>query len=214
MAWKATLWIMASYLIGSIPFGLLVSKVLYKRDLRSLGSGNIGATNVLRNFGVRPFVAVTMLDLGKGVAAVAVGKAFGLNPSLSLASGLAAIFGHNWSVYLKFTGGKGIATSGGVILAAYPWQVSLAVIGAFLLTVLISRIMSMGSIAAAFAFPATTIIFLAKNYSDKWYYWTYTIVAALASIFALYKHRDNLKRIINGDEPRIGKHRREERRGE
>jgi glycerol-3-phosphate acyltransferase PlsY len=205
LAWKAVLWIVASYFIGSIPFGLLLARALFKQDLRKMGSGNIGATNVLRNFGAPAFIAVTTLDLGKGVVSVLVGRLLGLNASLVLIAGLATIIGHNWSIYLKFKGGKGIATSGGVIVAAYPWQVSLAVVGIFLVVVLITRVMSLGSIAAAFAFPVSTVIFLASEYSDKWYYWTYTIVAVLGCVFAIYKHRDNIKRIIRGDEPKIGK---------
>ena len=141
MALKAVAWIIASYVIGSIPFGLIVSKLLFKQDLRKLGSGNIGATNVLRNFGAQPFIAVMMLDIGKGIAAVAIGRAMGLGPNLALLAGLASIIGHNWSVFLGFRGGKGIATSGGVIIAAYPWQVTLVVIGVFVLLVLVTRIM-------------------------------------------------------------------------
>ena len=200
MALEAVLWIAASYIIGSIPFGLVVSKLLFKQDLRKLGSGNIGATNVLRNFGVQPFIAVMMLDLGKGVAAVAIGRALGLGPTLSLVAGLAAIIGHNWSVFLKFKGGKGIATSGGVIIAAYPWQVIVVVIGVFVLLVLATRIMSVGSVAGAIAFPLSSLVFL---WGDKQTYWSYIVIAVLASAFAIYKHRENIKRLMKGEEPKI-----------
>ena len=200
LALEAVLWIAASYIIGSIPFGLVVSKLLFKQDLRKLGSGNIGATNVLRNFGVQPFIAVMMLDLGKGVAAVAIGRALGLGPTLSLVAGLAAIIGHNWSVFLKFKGGKGIATSGGVIIAAYPWQVIVVVIGVFVLLVLATRIMSVGSVAGAIAFPLSSLVFL---WGDKQTYWSYIVIAVLASAFAIYKHRENIKRLIKGEEPKV-----------
>ncbi len=200
MAWKAVLWVVASYLLGSIPFGLVVSGVIFKKDIRTLGSGNIGATNVLRNFGVQPFIAVTMLDMGKGVAAVVVGRALGLGPGLSLLAGLFSIVGHNWSIYLRFQGGKGIATSGGVIIAAYPWQVIVVVIGTFLLAVLVSRIMSVGSLTSALAFPLSTLIFLRHDLSG---YWPHLCVSVLASLFAFYRHRANIRRLLAGEEPRI-----------
>ena len=197
---KAVAWIIASYVIGSIPFGLIVSKLLFKQDLRKLGSGNIGATNVLRNFGAQPFIAVMMLDIGKGIAAVAIGRAMGLGPNLALLAGLASIIGHNWSVFLGFRGGKGIATSGGVIIAAYPWQVTLVVIGVFVLLVLVTRIMSIGSITAAVAFPISSVIFLWKDMGE---YWPYIVVAVLACALAVYKHRENIKRLMKGEEPKI-----------
>jgi glycerol-3-phosphate acyltransferase PlsY len=203
MAWKAVVWIAASYLIGSIPFGLLVSKTLYGQDLRRMGSGNIGATNVLRNYGAKPFIAVMILDMAKGFATVKIGEALGLNPTLALFAGMAAIIGHNWSVYLRFKGGKGIATSGGVIIAAYPWPVTVIVIGSFLVMVLITRIMSVGSITAALAFPISTAIVLAKDMGDRWYYWPYLLIALIACIFAVYKHRENIKRLLKGEEPKI-----------
>jgi glycerol-3-phosphate acyltransferase PlsY len=200
LALKAAAWILASYVIGSIPFGLVVSKLLFKQDLRKLGSGNIGATNVLRNFGVQPFIAVMLLDMAKGIAAVAIGRALGLGPTLSLVAGMASIIGHNWSVFLGFKGGKGIATSGGVIIAAYPWQVIVVVIGVFVLLVLVTRIMSVGSIAAAVAFPVAALVFLWGDMRD---YWAYIIIAILTCVFAIYKHRENIKRLMKGEEPKI-----------
>ena len=207
MAWKALLWIAASYLLGSVPFGLVVSKLVFRQDVRRLGSGNIGATNVLRNFGARAFMAVMIMDMAKGVAAVAVGRALGLGPALSLLAGLFSIVGHNWSLYLRFKGGKGIATSGGVIIAAYPWQVSVAVVGTFLVLVLLTRIMSVGSVAAALAFPVSTAFVLHGNLDM---FWPHLVVSCLASAFAVYKHRDNLRRLLAGEEPRIRMHRRAE----
>jgi acyl phosphate:glycerol-3-phosphate acyltransferase len=197
---KAVLWIIASYLIGSIPFGLVVSKGLYRQDLRKLGSGNIGATNVMRNFGVKPFVAVMILDMAKGLAAVKIASGIGLNPTIALLAGLAAIIGHNWSLYLKFKGGKGIATSGGVIIAAYPVAVSLAVVGMFVAIVLLTRIMSVASIAAALTFPiSTAIVFSSKLHN----FWPHLAVAIIASLFALYKHRENIGRLMKGEEPKV-----------
>ena len=202
MALEAVAWIAASYLIGSVHFGLLVSKFIFKQDLRKLGSGNIGATNVLRNFGVQPFIAVMLLDMAKGVAAVAIGRALGLGPTLSLLAGLASIIGHNWSIFLGFKGGKGIATSGGVIIAAYPWQVTVAVLGSFLIVVLITRIMSVASLSGALACPVSTAIVCWGDMGD---YWLHLVVGVLACAFAFYKHRDNIRRLFKGEEPRISR---------
>lgn len=211
MALKAVAWILASYVIGSVPFGLVVSKLLFKQDLRRLGSGNIGATNVLRNYGVKPFIAVMLLDMAKGVAAVAVGRALGLGPSLSLLAGLASIVGHNWSIFLGFKGGKGIATSGGVIIAAYPWQVTVAALGTFAVVVAITRIMSVASMSGAVAFPVASAVVL---WSDAGEYWPHMVVAALTCALAIYKHRENIRRLLGGEEPRIGRRRpREEEAG-
>ncbi|MEW6553009.1 MAG: glycerol-3-phosphate 1-O-acyltransferase PlsY [Actinomycetota bacterium] len=197
----AVAWIFASYVIGSIPFGLLVSIFLFKQDLRKLGSGNIGATNVLRNFGVRPFIAVMLLDMAKGVAAVAIGRALGLGPNLSLVAGLASIAGHNWSIFLKFKGGKGIATSGGVIIAAYPWQVTVVVLGVFVLLVLLTRIMSVASISAAVTFTVATFIV----FWGEWDKWPFLVIALVGSALAIYQHRENIKRLLKGEEPKIGR---------
>lgn len=198
----AVAWIFASYVIGSIPFGLLVSMLLYRQDLRKLGSGNIGATNVLRNYGVRPFIAVMLMDMAKGVAAVAIGRALGLGPNLSLLAGLASIIGHNWSIFLGFKGGKGIATSGGVIIAAYPWQVTVAVLGMFVVVVLLTRIMSVASMSAAVTFAVATFIAYWGRMDE---YWPFLVIAVLGSALAVYQHRENIKRLLKGEEPKIGK---------
>jgi glycerol-3-phosphate acyltransferase PlsY len=198
----AVAWIFASYVIGSIPFGLLVSMLLFKQDLRKLGSGNIGATNVLRNFGVQPFIAVMLLDMAKGVAAVAIGRALGLDPNLSLLAGLASIIGHNWSIFLGFKGGKGIATSGGVIIAAYPWQVTVAVLGMFVLVVLLTRIMSVASMSAAVTFTVATFIAFLGEWAEKW---AFMVIAVVGAALAIYQHRANIKRLLKGEEPKIVK---------
>jgi glycerol-3-phosphate acyltransferase PlsY len=108
--------------------------------------------------------------------------------------------GHMWSVFLRFKGGKGIATGGGVIIAGYPWQVTLIVIGSFLVMLLITRIMSVGSITGAIAFPVSSFIFLSGDLSRYWFHLT---VAVLGCAFAVYKHRDNIRRLIRGEEPKI-----------
>ncbi len=200
MAARIALWLAVSYVVGSIPFGLIFSLVLFREDIRRMGSGNIGATNVLRNFGPIPFVAVLALDMGKGVAAVLGGRALGLDPAWALLAGLCSIAGHNWSVFLRFKGGKGIATSGGVVLAAYPPQVIAVVLGVFLLGVLSTRIMSVGSLAAAIAFPLASAVIM---WGDRASRWPHMAVAGVAAALAIYRHRENIRRLLEGREPRI-----------
>ncbi len=127
-------WLPVSYLLGSVPTGLIVSRLIYRSDLRKLGSGNIGATNVMRNFGVQPFIGVLAIDMLKGALAVRVAMALVMDRPLVMLAGLLAIVGHNWCIWLKFAGGKGIATTGGVIIAAFPFEVIVAVIGVFLIS--------------------------------------------------------------------------------
>lgn len=165
-----------------------------------MGSGNIGATNVLRNFGPLPFAVVLALDMGKGAAAVLGGRALGLDPSWALLAGLLSVAGHNWSVFLRFKGGKGIATSGGVVLAAYPPQVIAVVLGVFALGVLLTRIMSVGSLSAAVAFPLASVLFL---WGERAARWPHMAVAAVAAVLAVYRHRENIRRLMEGKEPRV-----------
>jgi glycerol-3-phosphate acyltransferase PlsY len=197
---KAYWWLPVSYLIGSVPTGLIVAKAIYHSDLRKLGSGNIGATNVMRNFGVQPFLGVLAIDMLKGVLAVQGAEALGLSRPLVLLAGLLSIVGHNWCIWLRFSGGKGIATSGGVIIAAFPWQVIAVVIGVFLVVVAASRIMSAGSLSAAAAFPLSVAIYYRGSMGAEWSALAFSLVTAA---FAFYRHRDNIRRLMRGEEPRI-----------
>jgi glycerol-3-phosphate acyltransferase PlsY len=194
------LWLIAAYLIGSIPTGLIVSRLIYHADLRKLGSGNIGATNIMRNFGFEPFLGVLILDMSKGVIAVMVAKALGLSQPWVMLSGLLAIVGHNWCVWLKFSGGKGIATSAGVIIAAFPWPVILAVACAFFLLVLTTRIMSLGSLAGAAAFPVATYVYYRGDLGANW---AMLVFALIAAAFAFWRHSENIKRLLKGEEPKL-----------
>jgi acyl phosphate:glycerol-3-phosphate acyltransferase len=194
------LWLIASYLVGSIPTGLIVSKAIYGVDLRKLGSGNIGATNIMRNFGFEPFLGVLILDMSKGVVAVLVARALGLSQPWVMACGLLSIVGHNWCIWLKFSGGKGIATSAGVILAAFPLPVIIATACAFFLLVLTTRIMSVSSLAAAAAFPVSTLVFYRGDLKENWAMLAFSLLAAA---FAFWRHRENIRRLLKGEEPRI-----------
>jgi len=190
-----------SYLLGSIPFGLLISRARGV-DIRAQGSGNIGATNVFRVVGKKWGLFCFVLDFCKGLTAAALlprllspETAASATPHLPLLAGALAILGHNFPVWLRFKGGKGIATSGGVIAAVAPWAL-LAGLLTWGISMAASRIVSLSSILAATAVAVTG--------------WTvYTdnpvlagILTALAAI-AIYRHRDNIRRLLKGEEHRF-----------
>ncbi len=199
-AFKAIAMTIGAYLVGSIPFGLIASRTFFGRDIRKMGSGNIGATNMLRNFGLVAFVVVLLLDAFKGVAVVWLARWLGLSQTYVLLAGLVCIIGHDWSVYLKFRGGKGIATSAGVILAAFPWPVSVAVIAIFLVVAASTRFMSAASISGAMALPIAALIHFRADLSGAW---AYIVFAFLAMAIALLRHSANIRRLMAGEEPRI-----------
>lgn len=189
-----------SYLIGATPTGLLYGLSVQGEDLREVGSGNIGATNVLRNYGWLPGVCVLILDGLKG--AVPVGLVLRLEPEpvmmdgslLVVAVGGAAVLGHVYSVYLGFSGGKGVATSCGVYAVLAPAAI-LAVALVFVLVAGLTRYVSAGSLAAAFSLPLGCW-FLGGRVATS----SLVGLAALNSILVLWTHRGNLKRLIRGEE--------------
>ena len=187
--------IIAAYLIGSIPFALLLARKWGKTDLRQVGSGNLGAANVLRASGVRVGVVVAVLDIAKGAASVALAMRVTAGPVAPAAAAFAAVVGHIYPVWLKFRGGKGVATACGVFSVLTPLAVppSLAV---FLVTVWLTKYISLGSILATIALPSIA-------------YATGAPVAALIAAWAaaaliIFRHRSNVMRIIGGKERRIG----------
>ena len=188
---------MIAYLIGGIPFGLLIGRLVKGIDVRQHGSGNLGATNVFRVVGKKWGIFVLLLDAFKGYAACAlpVLLAFSLNPYALLGLGVAAILGHVFPVWLGFKGGKGVATSLGVFLALIPvptlWTFAL-----WILLFLIFRIISLASLAAACAFPAV-IFFTLRSQS---YFPAYFGIALCLAAFIFYTHRANLKRLLHGEE--------------
>jgi glycerol-3-phosphate acyltransferase PlsY len=183
----------ASYLLGSIPIGLLVAK-LKGIDIRRHGSGNIGATNVFRILGTGPGFFVLAADILKGMIAVWLGSFIG-GPNMGLMAGLAAIAGHTWSIFLNFSGGKGVATAGGVLLALAP-EVVAAVLIVWLVIVFIFRYVSLASIMAAATAPLFMIFF-----GKPWSLFALTVVAA---VLIIYRHKANIKRLLAGKEFKIG----------
>lgn len=183
--------ILGGYLIGSIPFGLILTKMAGLGDIRTIGSGNIGATNVLRT-GKKWLAAGTLsLDVLKGAAAVLLAATF--TPGLVSFAGLAAVIGHMFPVWLKFKGGKGVATALGVVTAA-AWPVGLSCLGTWLVVAYMFRISSLAALAAIAMAPMYTLI-LYRN--------EYLIMVGLISFLVWLKHRDNIKRLYAGNEPKI-----------
>jgi len=181
------------YLLGSIPFGLLFAFASGAGDVRKIGSGNIGATNVLRT-GKKWAAAATLLCDGlKGAAAVLVARA-ALPPGCEIFAALAAVVGHIYPVWLKFKGGKGVATFIGVTAALY-WPVGLLVGGTWLLAALIWRI---SSLSALIAIGLSAVYFYVLGHPQ------YALLAALLAVLIFIMHRENIRRLLQGEEPRIG----------
>ncbi|MES0383701.1 MAG: glycerol-3-phosphate 1-O-acyltransferase PlsY [Hyphomicrobium sp.] len=188
------------YLLGSIPFGLVLTRAAGLGDVRDIGSGNIGATNVLRT-GNKGIAALTLLlDLLKGTAAVLIGHAIGALGGVailaSLVAGFAAFIGHTYPVWLGFKGGKGVATYIGILLGLN-WPGALAFCSVWLLVAILSRYSSLSAIVAAVVTPIWLLT--VGDYATA-------ILAALLSVLLIYKHRANIRRLVAGEEPRIGAH--------
>jgi len=197
----------AAYLLGSIPTGYLLYRVFRRQDIRSLGSGNIGATNVLRAGGKGLGAATFILDVLKGCAAVWLGAwlASLWMPSVPLRTAeafaaLCAVLGHMFPVWLRFRGGKGVATGFGVFLIVSPIA-ALAAIGVFAVVLALSRYVSVSSILAAFSFPIFAWL-LVTGARPTFFF----VAAALVSLLIIVKHYPNIRRLIAGTESRIGAH--------
>jgi len=181
------------YLLGSIPFGLVLTRLAGLGDIRDIGSGNIGATNVLRTGHKGLALATLLLDSGKGAIAALIAAQWGHD--YALLAGLFAVIGHNFPVWLKFNGGKGVATTLGVLIALQ-WQVGLLACATWLVVALVLRYSSLSALIAFAASP-----FYAYWLSDSQ---TTTIIALLA-ILGIGRHHTNIRRLLKGEEPKIGK---------
>ncbi|MCK9557410.1 MAG: glycerol-3-phosphate 1-O-acyltransferase PlsY [Candidatus Cloacimonetes bacterium] len=194
------LMLILAYFLGSIPIGLLVARIFYHRDIRKEGSGNIGATNALRQFGTKVGVFVLIMDMMKGVGAVLLARHFwGLAHPLVSVCGLLVILGHVFSIWLKFKGGKGVATAAGVFAALAPMSLIIAVL-VFILVVVRSRYVSLGSILAAVVFAICT--YLMELLSPK-PDWGLLILTALIVLMIVFRHIENIKRLVKGEENKI-----------
>jgi glycerol-3-phosphate acyltransferase PlsY len=194
--------VIASYLVGAIPFAYLAGKILKGIDIRDFGSGNMGATNVVRTLGAGPGIAVLVLDIGKGLISILLVAGFvsyseaSLDPSIVKAScGAAAIVGHDWPVFLAFRGGKGAATGLGVFLALKPLWALVGVV-LFLIAVVWTKHVSLGSLVLAACVPATMLIS-----GQPVSYW---VLGLFWMVTVWYLHRENIRRLLQGTESRIG----------
>tara|TARA_Y100000589_G_scaffold140601_1_gene134324 strand:- start:220 stop:813 length:594 start_codon:yes stop_codon:yes gene_type:complete len=185
-----------SYLLGSIPSGYLYAKKLKGIDLRNVGSGSTGATNVLRNIGKWPALFVFIIDVLKGFIAVKIAY-FCLSENIfQVLAGLFAIAGHIWPIWLKGKGGKAVATGLGMFIAL-SWAVGLASFGSFLIVISLTNIVSLSSITAALLLPIYMLIYIGTINHP------FTIFSFIVAIIVIWKHRSNIKRILKGEEPKI-----------
>jgi len=214
---------LGAYLLGSIPFGFLVAK-LKGIDIRSAGSGNIGATNAMRVLGKPAGIFVLLMDALKGYLACALvapvvynwfaphasglvvdfqNSPADLQARFKVLAGVCAVMGHNYTCWLRFKGGKGIATTAGVYIALAPWPLLIALV-VFILAVVITRYVSVGSIAAAIALPVAVWVMFPHMI-------LLGIVTTALGVMAIYKHRSNIQRLMAGTENRLGKKKEEKK---
>lgn len=200
LALDGALWaaLLGAYLLGSVPFGWLLAKALRGVDLRQVGSGNIGATNAMRVLGRPLGLLAFLLDFAKGWAPVAL--LGGGEPPLQVLLGAAAIAGHVWPIYLGFRGGKAVATSYGALLAI-DWAVFLGAGLVWLAAIALTRMVSLASILMALSFPALALWRMGSGR----YGWEVPGATALLAALILVRHRANLRRILAGTEPRVGR---------
>ena len=188
------------YLFGSFPSGYLAGRIAKGIDIRSLGSGSTGATNVLRHIGKRAAITVFLLDVFKGVISILLAKYFLLNDSWQVAVGLSTLIGHIWPVWLNWRGGKAVATGLGIFLGL-SWQVGLATLGVFILMITLFRIVSLASVSAALALPFIMFI----SFKTSSISLPFLVISLLATTLVIWRHRENILRLMKGKEPKIGK---------
>ena len=191
--------LLVSYLFGSFPSGYLAGRIAKGIDIRSVGSGSTGATNVLRHIGKRAAITVFVIDVSKGILSILLARYFLLNDSWQVAVGLSALIGHIWPVWLSWKGGKAVATGLGVFLGL-SWQVGLGTLGVFIIMISLFRIVSLASVSAALALPLIMYLsFKTTNISLP-----FLVISLLAMSLVIWRHKENIVRLIKRKEPRIG----------
>lgn len=185
--------VLLCYILGSIPFSYIFSRVLGGVDIRSKGTGNVGATNVLRTLGIKIAVFALLGDLTKGAGAAWLGLQFG-GPNLAAACATMAVIGHCWPIFLGFKGGKGIATSAGALMVLMP-PIGFIALANFIIIIAISRYVSLGSITTAVILPILVVL---TNQP-----WQYVVMVFVMAITAIYRHRTNIERLRQGTEKKI-----------
>ena len=183
------------YAIGSIPFSFLVARLFGVKDVRTVGSGNVGATNVMRSAGKGAGLLALLLDGSKGAVTVLLARGLTSSEALVCAAGLCAMIGHLFPVWLGFRGGKGVATGAGLFLPLAPGALGIAAL-TFIATVAISRYVSLASILASLALPVAAHLLGANP--------TVTVTALMAALMVVMKHHANIGRLARGVEPKLG----------
>ncbi len=202
---SAFLFILFSYILGSLPFGLLVTRLTKDIDIREHGSGNTGMTNVLRSAGIWPALVVLILDVGKGFLAVFLAINVYSSPSIEVLSGLAVLAGHNWSIFMKFQGGKGTATGFGVLFGLSPLT-SIGVLVICIPILVVFRYVSLGSIIGAISSFCIMLILALFGTTPQLSVPSliYLLYPCFGAQMILFKHRGNISRLLNGTEPKLG----------
>lgn len=200
MWWEYVAYGAIGYLVGSIPTGLIVGRVVRGIDIREFGSGKTGATNVMRTVGARWGVVALIGDLGKGALPVLLARAVSDEPWVMVAAGLAAAVGHDWPVFAGFRGGRGVATSYGVLLPMNPIAAA-AMLPVGIGLVAVTRIMSVMSVGMA---PVAAVVFIVLAALDV-HPWAFAVYASIAAGIVVVLHRENIERLLAGTEPRIGR---------
>ena len=188
--------IFTSYLLGSLPTGFLIGKYLKNIDLRTMGSGSTGATNVLRNVGKWPALFVFLIDVGKGFIAVEIAKYYTDQGLIVVIAGISAITGHIWPIWLRGKGGKAVATGLGMFLAL-SWKVGLSSLGIFLIVLAKTKFVSLSSISAAVLLPLF-MFFSLGNFIHPYFF-----ISLIVALLVIWKHRTNITRLLKGEESKI-----------
>lgn len=190
--------LVAAYAVASVPWGVVLGKYVSGIDLRSYGSKSIGTTNALRVLGWRISLAVFVLDFLKGLIPVVLARSFGLSDWMVALIGITTVAGHCWSPYIRFKGGKGVATGAGVAFGLFPWLLVLIPIMA--IVVALTKYVSLGSILTSILASALVLV-IAIQGDASWAFW---IAITGISAIIIYKHRANIQRLIKGTENRLG----------
>lgn len=188
-----------SYLLGSIPFGLIAGKLVKHVDIRSYGSGTTGMTNVLRTVGRRAAAVVLLLDMGKAVLAVVVARLFFDSTGAEVAGALTVLVGHNWPVFIRFRGGRGTASGWGGLLILSPYSGLVALLVG-VPVIALTRYVSLGSLTATLLGSLAIIVLAATGHAPLVYTW----FGAVGGLLVVARHRDNIQRLISGTERKLG----------
>ncbi|KGG11949.1 MULTISPECIES: glycerol-3-phosphate 1-O-acyltransferase PlsY [Prochlorococcus] len=187
-----------SYFLGSIPTGFIFSKYLKGIDIRDVGSGSTGATNVLRHVGKKAALTVFLIDVGKGILSVLMAKLLTLSPTWQVFAGLASLSGHIWPIWLRWQGGKAVATGLGVFLGL-SWQVGFASLCVFLAIFSSTKIVSISSLSAASSLPIFMLFILRGDEGSL----AYVLASFAAMLLVFWRHRTNISRLMKGEETKV-----------